>query len=38
MEAFVVEAQMIKNGYPLQHSPEVFRKVIEQVENFEENR
>lgn len=27
-----------KNGYPPQYSPEVFRKVMEQVENFEENR
>ena len=26
-----------KNGYPPQYSPEVFRKVMEQVENFEEN-
>ena len=28
---------LVKNGYPPQYSPEVFRKVIEQVENFEEN-
>ena len=27
----------IKNGYPPQYSPEVFRKVTERVENFEEN-
>ena len=27
---------LIKNGYPPQYSPEVFRKVMEQVENFEE--
>ena len=27
----------IKNDYPPQYSPEVFRKVTEQVENFEEN-
>lgn len=26
-----------KNGYPPQYSPEVFTKVMEQVENFEEN-
>ncbi|MCC2200028.1 DUF3387 domain-containing protein [Faecalibacterium sp. CLA-AA-H233] len=26
-----------KNGYPPQYSPEVFKKVMEQVENFEEN-
>lgn len=29
--------EQIKNGYPPQYSPEVFRKVMEQVENFEEN-
>lgn len=28
---------LIKNGYPPQYSPEVFKKVMEQVENFEEN-
>lgn len=28
---------LIKNGYPPQYSPEVFSKVMEQVENFEEN-
>lgn len=28
---------LIKNGYPPQYSPEVFRKVMEQVDNFEEN-
>ncbi len=28
---------LIKNGYPPQYSPEVFGKVMEQVENFEEN-
>ena len=28
---------LVKNGYPPQYSPEVFRKVMEQVENFEEN-
>ncbi len=27
---------LIKNGYPPQYSPEVFSKVMEQVENFEE--
>lgn len=26
---------LIKNGYPPQDSPEVFAKVMEQVENFE---
>ncbi len=29
---------LVKNGYPPQYSPEVFSKVMEQVENFEENR
>ena len=28
---------LVKNGYPPQYSPEVFAKVMEQVENFEEN-
>lgn len=28
---------LIKNGYPPQYSPEVFKKVMQQVENFEEN-
>ena len=28
---------LIKNGYPPQYSPEVFTKVMEQVENFEEH-
>ena len=28
---------LIKNGYPPQYSPEVFTKVMEQVENFEES-
>lgn len=28
---------LIKNGYPPQYSPVVFTKVMEQVENFEEN-
>lgn len=28
---------LIKNGYPPQYSPEVFMKVMEQVENFEEH-
>lgn len=27
---------LVKNGYPPQYSPEVFSKVMEQVENFEE--
>ena len=28
---------LVKNGYPPQYSPEVFSKVMEQVENYEEN-
>lgn len=28
---------LVTNGYPPQYSPEVFSKVMEQVENFEEN-
>lgn len=28
---------LVKNGYPPQYSPEVFGKVMEQVENFEEH-
>ena len=28
---------LVKNGYPPKYSPEVFSKVMEQVENFEEN-
>lgn len=28
---------LVKNGYPPQYSPEVFKKVMEQVENFEEH-
>lgn len=28
---------LVQNGYPPQYSPEVFSKVMEQVENFEEN-
>lgn len=34
---FDVKVCLIKNGYPPQYSPEVFRKVMEQIENFEEN-
>lgn len=29
---------LVKNGYPPQYSPEVFSKVMQQVENFEENK
>ena len=28
---------LVKNGYPPQYSPEVFKRVMEQVENYEEN-
>ena len=34
---FDIKVCLIKNGYPPQYSPEVFRKVMEQIENFEEN-
>lgn len=34
---FDIKVCLIKNGYPPQYSPEVFNKVMEQVENFEEN-
>lgn len=35
---FDIKVCLIKNGYPPQYSPEVFTKVMEQVENFEENK
>ena len=35
---FDIKVCLIKNGYPPQYSLEVFRKVMEQVESFEENR
>ena len=35
---FDIKVCLVKNGYPPQYSPEVFRKVMDQVENFEENR
>lgn len=34
---FDIKVCLVKNGYPPQYSPEVFRKVMEQVENYEEN-
>ncbi len=34
---FDIKICLIKNGYPPKYSPEVFQKVMEQVENFEEN-
>ncbi len=33
-----IKVCLTKNGYPPQYSPEVFSKVMEQVENFEANR
>ena len=35
---FDIKVCLVKNGYPPQYSPEVFRKVMEQAENFEENK
>lgn len=35
---FDIKVCLIKNGYPPQYSPEVFQKVMEQVENFADNR
>ncbi|MCM8872023.1 MAG: HsdR family type I site-specific deoxyribonuclease [Paludibacteraceae bacterium] len=34
---FDIKICLVKNGYPPQYSPEVFREVMEQVENFKEN-
>lgn len=34
---FDIKICLVKNGYPPQYSPDVFSKVMEQVENFEEN-
>ena len=34
---FDIKVCLIKDGYPPRYSPEVFRKIMEQVENFEEN-
>ena len=34
---FDIKLCLIKNGYPPRYSPEVFSKVMEQVENFEEH-
>lgn len=34
---FDIKVCLVKNGYPPQYSPEVFRQVMEQVENFKEN-
>ncbi len=34
---FDIKICLVKNGYPPQYSPEVFRQVMEQVENFKEN-
>ena len=35
---FDIKVCLIKNGYPPQYSPEVFRKIMEQIENFKENK
>ena len=34
---FDIKVCLIKNGYLPQYSPEAFRKIMEQIENFEEN-
>ena len=34
---FDIKLCLLNSGYPPQYSPDVFRKVMEQVENFEEN-
>lgn len=34
---FDIKVCLVKNGYPPQYSPEVFKQVMEQVENFQEN-
>lgn len=34
---YEIKVCLVQNGYPPQYSPEVFTKVMEQVENFEEN-
>ena len=34
---FDIKVCLIKNGYPPQYSPEVFKQVMDQVENFKEN-
>ena len=34
---FDIKVCLIKNGYPPQYSPEVFRKIMKQIENFKEN-
>ncbi len=35
---FEIKVCLVSNGYPPQFSPKVFRKVMDQVENFEENK
>lgn len=34
---WTIKICLVKNGYPPQYTPEVFREVMEQVENFKEN-
>ena len=38
IQAQLIYISLVKNGYPPQYSPEVFSKVMEQVDNFEENQ
>lgn len=33
-----IKVCLVKNGYPPKYNPDVFSQVMEQVENFEENR
>lgn len=35
---FDIKVYLIKNGYPPRYSPEVFRDVMDQAENFAQNR
>ena len=35
---FDIKICLVKNGYPPQYTPQVFREVMDQVENFKENR
>lgn len=34
---FDIKMCLVKNGYPPEYSPDVFRQIMEQVENFKEN-
>ncbi len=35
---FDIKICLVKNGYPPQYTPEVFKEVMDQVENFQENQ